>query len=75
MTVNKEKIMKEGRYGKWAGNPDGHPEDKRRCIKEVFDCGFKGFIPRQCRRKRGHGPDGLYCKQHAEKIEGTDARE
>ena len=19
----------------------------------------------QCRRKRGHGPDGLFCKQHA----------
>lgn len=22
----------------------------------------------QCSRKRGHGPDGLYCKQHAKML-------
>ncbi|CAB5223449.1 hypothetical protein UFOVP383_49 [uncultured Caudovirales phage] len=49
----------ERRYGQWGGNPKGHPEDPTRCIEEVWP------FPRQCTRKRGYGPDGLYCKQHA----------
>lgn len=53
------------RYGKWAGNPTGVPEDEKRCIAEVLD----GFLYRQCGRKRGKGPDGLYCTQHAKHIE------
>ena len=24
----------------------------------------------QCTRSNGHGPDGLYCKTHAKKVEG-----
>lgn len=36
------------------------------CVAMVHDtergCGFH-----QCGRKRGHGPDGKYCKQHARK--------
>jgi hypothetical protein len=47
-------------YGAWAGNPKGHPEDTSRCIESVMD----GFHSHQCIRKRGNGPDGLYCKQH-----------
>lgn len=52
-------------YGEWAGNPKGTPEDKERCIKEVFPT--DAWIPYQCRRKRGHGTGGLYCKQHGKK--------
>lgn len=26
---------------------------------------------RQCSRDSGHGPDGLYCKQHAKMVEKT----
>ena len=53
-------------YNQWAGNPKGIKEDIIRCIKEV--AGFPGWHLYQCSRKRGHGKDGLYCKQHA-KIE------
>ena len=38
-------------------------KDKTRCIAEVAD--FTGFHFFQCSRKRGHGRDGLFCKQHA----------
>lgn len=58
--------MKERRYGQWAGNEVGRPEDKSRCIKEVYSDGYISF---QCSRKRGHGEDRLYCKQHA-KVRG-----
>ncbi len=50
------------RYGQWAGCPQGQPENTDHCIETVSD----DFSPpsRQCGRKRGHGPGGLYCKQH-----------
>ena len=54
------------RYGVWGGNPKGMPEDATSCIEEVWPSGAC-WIPYQCTRKRGHGPDGLYCKQHAKK--------
>ena len=56
------------RYGEWAGNPKGYPEDKSLCVQEVWAPG-RGIHCYQCRRKRGHGPDGLYCKQHAKQKE------
>ena len=58
---------KEQRYNQWAGNPRGDLEDKTRCIKEVQDSSGWHFY--QCQRKRGYGPDGLYCKQHAKKFD------
>jgi len=54
-------------YGKWAGNPSGVPEDEECCIEAVWDKFSWGG--RQYSRKRGYGPDGLYCKQHAKKHE------
>jgi hypothetical protein len=50
-------------YGKWAGNPQGQPEDKTRCVASVYR--RYSVIPGQCVRKRGYGPNGVYCKQHA----------
>jgi len=55
------------RYGLWGGCPKGRPEDPTCCIEEVWPSRAYGLIPRQCSRKRGHGPDGLYCGQHAKK--------
>ena len=57
------------RYNVWAGNPDGVPEDPTRCIAEVYrDWRFV-----QCSRRRGHGPNGLWCKQHSRgATEDTD---
>lgn len=49
-------------YGVWAGNDKGYPEDRTKCIEVVYD--NRSFISHQCCRKRGYGPDGLYCKQH-----------
>ncbi len=60
-------INGQRRYGCWAGNPNGTLEYPDRCIEEVWPS--HGWIPHQCNRKRGHGPDGLYCKQHAKKHE------
>lgn len=52
------------RYGAWAGNPKGSPEDPTRCRAEVWPrC--RGFISAQCSRKRGHGEDGAFCSIHA----------
>lgn len=50
------------RYNCWAGNPGGIKENTSRCIEQVHGDGIARF--HQCERKRGHGPDGLYCKQH-----------
>lgn len=50
-------------YGRWAGNPKGNPEDPTRCVEEVCS-GGREMTFYQCLRKRGHGPEGLYCKQH-----------
>lgn len=53
------------RYNKWAGNPNGNKEDASRCVMSVTPNERGGFAhAHQCNRKRGHGPDGLYCKQH-----------
>jgi len=54
------------RYGVWGGCPQGQAEDPTCCIEQVWPSGGT-WIPHQCCRKRGYGPDGLYCKQHAKK--------
>ncbi len=52
------------RYDAWAGNPAGVAEDPTRCVETVADASLRFTHYCQCRRKRGHGPDGLYCRQH-----------
>ena len=59
------------RYGKWAGNPQGEPEDPELCVAEVPN--YPAWAPRQCSRKRGHGPEGLYCRQHGQRKERGQA--
>jgi len=51
--------MKERTYGLF----NKVPEDKTRCIKSIHG-GERWPSFHQCRRKRGYGPDGLYCKIH-----------
>lgn len=53
------------RYNKWAGNPKGDHEDTTQCVVQCHE--MRGGA-HQCPRKRGHGPDGLYCKQHAKML-------
>ena len=45
-------------------------ENKDLCIAEVFDDWRSG----QCLRKRGHGIDGLFCKQHAKTHFSTNQK-
>jgi hypothetical protein len=59
-------------YNQWAGNPAGERENPEQCAASVSDTG-RGMLSWQCSRKRGHGKDGLLCKQHAT-IEATPGR-
>lgn len=54
------------RYGRWAGQPKGMAEHEGHCIASVYSGGR--FISSQCGRKRGHGPNDEFCKQHARMI-------
>jgi len=58
-------------YGRWAGDPRGKPEDTRRCIVEVMD--NVSWLSHQCQRRRGHGTNGLFCKQHAARFPTTES--
>lgn len=51
-------------YGAWAGNNAGHAPDPKLCCESVSDSG-RSMLTHQCRRKRGWGPEGAYCKQHS----------
>lgn len=42
----------------------GYNFDFNRCAQGVQESG-RSFGFHQCSRKPGHGPDGIYCKQHA----------
>ena len=54
--------MSERRFGKDAGGKE--VVVKQLCIEEVWPRD-RWSVPYQCTRRRGHGKDGLYCKQHA----------
>lgn len=62
------------RYGVRAGNPEGHREDPARCVAEVRESGRWPHY-HQCSNKRGHGPDGLYCRTHDPEGAAKKARE
>lgn len=51
-------------FGVWAGDPDGRAERLADCREEVFPA---HGIHYQCCRKRGHGLNGWFCKQHAKR--------
>lgn len=50
-------------YGAWAGFPAGHAPNLDLCCEEI-STNERWPKRHQCSRKRGHGPDGAYCKQH-----------
>ena len=50
------------RYGRYYT-----AERKNQCIAEVSD--EHGWNRHQCTRPRGHGPEGLYCKQHGRMVD------
>jgi len=52
------------RYFESIANPEG-AEDSACCIHTREWAYTSGWAKRQCSRKRGHGPGGMYCWQHA----------
>ena len=62
------------RYGRWGSNSAGYPYNPAHCASEVYHR-FGGYVSSQCSRKNGHGPDGLYCKQHSKKLFYTIVKE
>ncbi len=68
---NPPKTIKEAkayRYHKWAGNPNGRAYKEGFCSWQVWEVG-RAITSHQCSRKNGHGPAGLYCRQHAKMVE------
>ncbi len=63
------KTLEEARAYKYeisTSNPQGYNYQEGHCAFERPYMFFAGDY--QCSRKKGHGPDGLYCKQHAEMV-------
>jgi hypothetical protein len=58
----------EDKYGAWAGFPAGHKPNFALCCEEVSDNSTRWPRYHQCSKKRGHGPDGAYCKQHDPEV-------
>ena len=49
------------RYGQGMGE---RKEDLSKCAAQVITYAGRYAHFHQCERKRGHGPGGIYCKQH-----------
>ncbi len=63
--MNNEKY--QASYGRiWTK----YATDYDKCCVEVSDS--PGWNWHQCSRKRGHGPDSAYCKQHAKKLRNSN---
>jgi hypothetical protein len=52
----------ERKYNITRKNPEGVPEDEAKCVQSVWVAHRWNY--KQCSRKRGHGLNGEYCKQH-----------
>ena len=52
------------RYGAWAGCPGGRAYCVTNCAEEIH----RDYLFHQCSRKNGHGPEGIFCKQHAKQY-------
>lgn len=62
----KEKAEKY-RYGIWDEDRQGTAYNPNQCAAEAWN---ENKVPMfyQCSRKPGHGPAGLYCKQHSKMV-------
>lgn len=62
--------LKTKRYSVCFNRPQGWPYKPESCAAEVMENNVSNYKRLgQCRSKPGHGPDGLYCKKHAEQLE------
>ena len=56
------------RYGYTDTRFEGIPYDARHCAYRIYKHPSP-MMSHQCSRRPGHGPDALYCKQHARMVE------
>ena len=65
-------VTREEAHNKLYGRSDGMyrpvPYISWRCAWEVSEPPYYTY-KHQCKHKNGHGPGGLYCKQHAKRVE------
>lgn len=64
-TVEEARATKYGNGSTWCGRAHYY---EGFCAWEVWS-GPQGMSSKQCYRRFGHGPGGLYCKQHAKFFE------
>lgn len=64
---------REQRYGRSTAHPSGARYREGYCLVEITS--KNRWNSRQCSRKNGFGPGGLYCKQHAKWIEKWEGGE
>lgn len=67
-------LLKLRVFGMTETNPQGIPEDPRRCIVEMIDSSRRLMRKYQCEKGRGHGPDKLYCAFHARSLPKPESR-
>jgi hypothetical protein len=60
MTIEKARATHYGGYR-------NEPYREGFCVERVPD-GGRSPLSHQCTRKNGHGPSGLYCRQHAKRF-------
>ncbi len=65
MTKSELSTYHQMRYGEWSGHPKGVAADPERCAYEIWT----DWRSSQCLRKRGHGPEKAFCKQHAKQFD------
>jgi len=51
------------KYGVWQGDKEGKPFNPANCAQETS----KNWIYFQCPNEPGHGKDGMFCEEHAER--------
>jgi ubiquitin len=72
MLGNEPKTLEEAKKYQYGYNHLGYKKYKEgRCAMEVSEAPYYIYA-HQCRRPSGHGPENLYCKQHAKRFQ-TDA--
>jgi len=65
--LNPPKTRKDAQSRRYGASWREQRYDPTRCAHSVREQG-RWPIFHQCTRKPGHGPAGLYCRQHAEIV-------
>jgi hypothetical protein len=70
--INPPRTREEARKLTFGPPYAEYPFNPRYCAFEIWKKNWPSTY--QCQRKAGHGPDNLYCKQHAKMIEAIESR-